>query len=168
MKKKYIPSYKELMRQQSMTNLDYLKSFIESFISHRYKQHLVSWMEEMATGKKKRYRAKNEDDLIRSVIQRLGISQFETSYATQIPEKISRQGAVDFVYQAIDGYGLETCHILSERESMHGKIWPIAAVLDDAVGHDVPVLITFIPGKIIYYESEGEIYNRGIVCIKDM
>ncbi|MGI4872815.1 MAG: hypothetical protein ACRYFX_16780 [Janthinobacterium lividum] len=131
----------------------HLQAFIESFIAKRYKK---AWLHDLA-------RAKPGDNLV------LGMDalyrELDERYCVELPGG-SQQQEVAFVRQAVAKYKLATCYVLSAYEPFNKQTMSIDAASAEIVGSISTTIISFVPGKVAYFEghSPGSRY----FCIKEV
>ncbi|WP_310393116.1 hypothetical protein [Hymenobacter sp.] len=122
--------------------MEHLQAFIESFIAKRYKDN---WLHKIA-------RAKPNHDIVRGMdaLHR----ELDERYCEQLP-KGSQQQEISFVLKAIAEYKLTTCYVLSAHEPFNQKTMPIAEALSEIVGSSSTTIISFLPGKVAYFEGHS-------------
>lgn len=77
---------------------------------------------------------------------------FDEQYARSLkPEEQSHANLA----QLLQTHGAgESCYLLSVREDLDGKFMNVEAALDEVVAMGEPTIISFVPGKLAYYEDE--------------
>ncbi|NML66446.1 hypothetical protein HHL22_14635 [Hymenobacter sp. RP-2-7] len=129
----------------------HLHAFIESFIDKRYKKQWLYDLEHIRLGHNS---VKGMDALWRELDDR---------YCIQLPKGDKRHN-IDFVRQAIAPYKLTVCYVSSADEKLNEQTMPIDEALDKIIGSITTTIVSFIPGKVAYFEghSPGDRY----ICIR--
>ncbi|QIL78172.1 MULTISPECIES: hypothetical protein [Hymenobacter] len=131
----------------------HLYLFLESFLNKHSKKQ---WLDQVN-------RAKPSDNLLRGMdaLPR----EFDERYCVKLA-KGSKQQDIAFVNQALARYKLTTCYVLSAYAPLHEQTMTISEALDTIVGDSSTTLISFIAGKVAYFEghSPGDRY----LCIREV
>jgi|GEM_PF-3958783 len=85
--------------------------------------------------------------------------ELDERYCTKLP-KGSQQQNIAFVRQALAKYKLTTCYVLSAYEPFNQQTMIIEDALDQIIGSSSTTIISFLPGKVAYFEghSPGDRY----------
>jgi hypothetical protein len=59
----------------------------------------------------------------------------------------------------------ETCYLVSVRKDLDGKFMDLEGAIDEVVAMGEPTIISFVPGKLAYYEDEWA-KNSLLLCNK--
>ncbi|WP_045690344.1 hypothetical protein [Hymenobacter sp. AT01-02] len=89
--------------------------------------------------------------------------RLDLRYCIHLP-KGSKQQDIAFVRQAITPYHLTACYVLSAYEPLHKQTMSIAEALEAVVGESNTTLLSFIPGKVAYFE--GHSVGDRFLCIR--
>jgi hypothetical protein len=129
--------------------MEQLQAFIESFVAKRYKDN---WLHKIACAKPNHNLVRGMDALYRELDER---------YCEQLP-KGNQQKEITFVLKAIAEYKLTNCCVLSAYEPFNQKTMLIEEALNNIVGSSSTTIISFLPGKVAYFEghSIGDRYMR--------
>ena len=131
--------------------MEHLQAFIESFVAKRYRDN---WLHKIAKAKPKDNLVRGMDALYRELDER---------YCEQLP-KGNQQHEISFVLKAIAEYKLTTCYVLSSYEPFNQRTMPIGDALSEIVGNSSTTIISFLPGKVAYFE--GHSIGDRYLCIK--
>ncbi|MBD2769586.1 hypothetical protein IC235_16985 [Hymenobacter sp. BT664] len=123
-----------------MTNNLHAKEFINSFISKERKGRCLALLE---SGEP-------------SFAARLAhLNAFEERFIQPLP-KGSPTAQIDFIYKFVDKvYKKDSCYIISEDKVISGKEIPVQGSIELVLGRAFGSILSFIPGKLAYYESES-------------
>lgn len=86
------------------------------------------------------------------------LDDLDMRYARLIPAGLQ---TVDGIKNLLKQKGASTlCHVMSSNSAIDNQDMPLSKALEEAVGQGLGVIISCIPGKLAYYESEepGERY----------
>jgi hypothetical protein len=73
-------------------------------------------------------------------------------YMIEIPKPNSDP---EYIASLLKSHGArKTCYVISWNEEIDGKYLPLETALNQAVGYGMPSLISCIPGKLAYLETE--------------
>jgi hypothetical protein len=129
----------------------HLYAFLEAFIAKPYKKN---WLLAVT-------RAKQTDNLLRGMdaLHR----ELDARYCCRLP-KGSRHQDLAYVRQALANYKLLTGVVFSAADASSARSMSLEETLQAVVGSGTTSIISFIPGKVAYFEghSEGERY----LCLK--
>ena len=133
--------------------MQHLSAFLEAFLAKPYKKN---WLLTLT-------RAKQTDNLLRGMdaLHR----ELDTRYCFQLP-KGSRQQDIAYVRQALTNYKCLTSIVFSAADVDPPQLMPVEQALQAVVGSGITSIISFIPGKVAYFEghSVGERY----LCLKEV
>lgn len=90
-------------------------------------------------------------------------ASLDKRYCTELPMKGAK--GIEFIRQGIAKFNLRTCYILSAREPWHQQIMTVEQALSMIVGSSSTTIISFIPGKVAYFE--GHSVGDRWLCIRD-
>ncbi|MBD2716915.1 hypothetical protein KBK19_17860 [Microvirga sp. STR05] len=90
--------------------------------------------------------------------------ELDIRYCKQLP-KGGKQHDIEFVLKAIAKYKLKVCYIMSPMVGYHQQTMPIEEALDAIVGTCSTTIISFIRGKVAYFE--GHSIGERFLCIKE-
>ena len=90
--------------------------------------------------------------------------ELDERYCAKLPRG-SQQQDIAFVRQFLSNYKLTTCYVLSAYEPFNQQTMLIEDALNQIVGSSFTTIISFLPGKVAYFEghSPGDRY----LCIKE-
>ena len=82
----------------------------------------------------------------------------DSRFVECVPPSKQRAEAIEAILRAKGAS--DTCHVVSEEESLDGRDLPLGAALARIVGSGMGALVSCIPGRLGYFESEeaGERY----------
>jgi hypothetical protein len=129
----------------------HLTTFVESFIAKRYKRQ---WLAILERTKPNSEVFRGMDNLYRELDER---------HCTELP-KGNKQQNISFVKQAIAPYKITRCWVLSAHEHFNEQSIPVEEALQKIVGTSSTTLISFLPGKVAYFE--GHSVDERYLCIK--
>ncbi|SMB79711.1 hypothetical protein SAMN00120144_3982 [Hymenobacter roseosalivarius DSM 11622] len=130
----------------------HLTAFLEAFLAKQYKQRRLY---SPASDKRKGNPLLGMDALYR---------ELDGRYCIQLPKGTKQQQQV-FVRQAVAKYKLSTCYVLSAYEPFNEQTMRIDEALDKIVGDGPTTIISFIPGKVAYFE--GHSLGDRYLCIRE-
>lgn len=82
------------------------------------------------------------------------LSVLDPRFVSRLPLPISD---AEQVLQALRQHGaVGTCYAMSMCERIHRRLLPLQEALDAAVGHGLPSIISCLPGRLVYVETEQE------------
>ncbi len=86
------------------------------------------------------------------------LQNLDARYAHQIPP--DKQSATDIETLLRRKGAPSTCHVISASRDLDGREMPLLTVLTEVVGSGIGTLLSCIPGRLGYFESEevGERY----------
>ena len=62
------------------------------------------------------------------------------------------------IQRLLEGRGAEpTCYAISSEESIDGRILPLGDALEAAVGYGMPTILSCLPRRLAYLETEQEV-----------
>ena len=106
--------------------------------------------------------AKNRDKFVRELAR---FRWFDARVAAPVPWKPDpnlglwerRLDGIHRVEQLLKSKGAgQTCWATSENSEVDGKEFEVHAALEAVIGRGMGTILSFIPGKLAYYEGEGE------------
>ena len=77
---------------------------------------------------------------------------FEEKFARSLKPEEQSHAALAQLLRA-RGAG-KTCYLLSVRKDLDGSFMELEAALDEVVAMGEPTIVSFVPGKLAYYEDE--------------
>lgn len=77
---------------------------------------------------------------------------FEEKFARSLKPEEQSQAALAQLLRA-RGAG-KACYLLSVRKDLDGSFMELEAALDEVVAMGEPTIVSFVPGKLAYYEDE--------------
>ncbi|MDQ0201977.1 hypothetical protein [Neobacillus ginsengisoli] len=114
---------------------------VKSFFNKRIRQRVLF---ELSTQNKRRH-----------ALHRLCHNYFETlrnEYMIEIPKPNSDPQEI---VKIMKKYGAEdSCYSISLNEDIDGKELPLLTAIEEAVGYGMPSIVSCIPGKLVYFETE--------------
>jgi hypothetical protein len=129
----------------------HLQAFVDAFIDKRYKKQWLHALEHIKPGHNP---VKGMDALWRELDSRCCIQL----------SRGSRRQDIDFVCRTIAPYKLTTCYVLSADDTFNRQIMLIDDALDKIVGSVSTTIISFLPGKLAYFEGHSS--SDRYICIK--
>lgn len=127
---------------------DHLQAFLTSFLAKRYQST------EANEKRQKGNPMLGLDNLSR---------RLDLRYCIQLP-KGSKQQDIAFVRQAITPYHLTSCYVLSAYEPLHEQTMHIGEALEAIVGESNTTILSFLPGKVAYFE--GHSVGDRFLCVR--
>lgn len=137
-------------------------AFVNAFIDKRYR-HRYSVEESNKAAKRRLREEKLGDDNPMPGMDNLWAA-LDERYCTELPNG-SQEKEIAFIHQGVARFKLQTCYVLSARESWHQQIMTVEQALADIVGSTSTTIISFIPGKVAYFE--GHSVGDRWLCIRD-
>lgn len=119
--------------------MDHEQAFVHAFIlgakQSRYLQKLAS--------------PKHRREFLASLHHNL---DFDPKFAVRVPPK---EQSAELVYAKLRELGaLEHCHVIATGNDLDGRQLPLREALSNVLGMGDGVVLSCIPGKLAYYESE--------------
>lgn len=66
-----------------------------------------------------------------------------------------RQSNYNEILNILKTYGAkDICYVISYNKEIDGQYMPLSLALEKAVGYGMPSIISCIPNKLLYFESE--------------
>lgn len=140
---------------------EHFDAFMNAFVSKRYKHLYLAGESNKAA--KRRLRAEKLGDNPMPGMDALW-RELDERYCTQLPERGPEQER-SFIRQGIARFNLQTCYILSAHEPWHQQVMTVEQALADIVGSTSTTIISFIPGKVAYFE--GHSVGDRWLCIRE-
>ncbi|RZJ93293.1 MAG: hypothetical protein EOO60_04945 [Hymenobacter sp.] len=130
----------------------HLPAFLEAFLAKPYQKN---WLLTLT-------RTKETDNLLRGM-DALHL-ELDARYCLRLP-KGSRQQDLAYVRQALANYKFLTGVVFSSADAGSAQSMPLEEALQAVVGSSTTSIISFIPGKVAYFEghSAGERY----LCLRE-
>ena len=126
-----------------MMNDLHAREFIDSFISKERKSRYLALLDSKMGE--------------RSLASRLAhLNTFDDKFIQPLP-KGSPTTQIDFIYKFINRINKngENCYVISEDKTISGKEIPIQGSIELVLGRAFGSILSFLPGKLAYYESES-------------
>lgn len=140
---------------------EHVTGFFSSFIAKRYQRKAPPEI-----SKQQQQRAKRERELGINWMKGMDnlYRELDLRYCNLLP-KGSLQQNMAYVHQALAKYRLSQCYVLSSDDTLHEQTLGIDEALEAIVGQSNTTIISFLPGKLAYFEghSIGERY----LCIRE-
>jgi hypothetical protein len=131
----------------------HLSAFLEAFVAKPYKKN---WLLTLT-------RATQTDNLLRGMdaLDR----ELDARYCLKLP-KGSRDQDVAYVRQALAPYKVLIGVVFSAADAGLPQAMPVEQALQAVVGSSTTSIISFIPGKVAYFE--GHAVGERYLCLKEV
>ncbi|WP_400191044.1 hypothetical protein [Hymenobacter sp. B81] len=140
---------------------EHLDAFMGAFIRKRCKHRFV----EAESNKAAKRRLRDEKLGSNPMLGMDGLwRELDERYCTQLPTRDPGK-ELAFIRQGIAKFNLQMCYVLSAYEPWHQQAMTVEQALSDIVGSTSTTIISFIPGKVAYFEGHS-IGDRWL-CIRE-